>query len=299
MIQEVISVGMPVHEKLRIQKNRIEPKVVTGREKRVAICSGIHGDELEGQYICYEDIYPCLNPLGMDALYRNVPKSEIDMNRVFPGNIHGTMMEHVAASIVDDIAGAEICIDVHSSDIFLREIPQVRLSEMYAEKVLPYAKMMNVDMIWTNATRTVDESTLAYSLNMLGVPAMVIELGIGNHINTSYGDQIVDGIFNIMHELGIWDGVIENIRTPVISRDGEIEFIRANEAGLFIPAIVYHQYVQKGEKIGQIVSPLTGETKEVFYAQEAGMVFSLREYPMIYEGALIARILSGIQKEQK
>ncbi len=313
MIEEVISVELPVHEKMIIRKNRLRPQYETGREKRVSIVSGVHGDELEGQYVCYEvirrireqpgllngilDIYPCLNPLGMDAVYRNVPKTETDMNRIFPGNKEGTMMEYVAACIVDDIIGSDICIDVHSSDTFLREIPQVRLREAYSEKILPFARLMNVDMIWTNATRTVDESTLAYSLNMLGVPAMIVEMGIGNHINKAFGDQVVDGIFNVMKEMGVWTGAVNPVREPLIPREGEIEFIRANRTGVFLPAIAYNQYVRAGEKVGEIVNPLSGECLEVFYAKKSGKVFSLREYPMIYEGALIARIISGTGEE--
>ncbi len=312
MIEEVVSVELPVHERMIIRKNRLRPQFETGREKRVAIVSGIHGDELEGQYVCYEvirkiqqhpeflegivDIYPCLNPLGMDAIYRNVPKTETDMNRIFPGNKKGTMMEYVAACIVDNIIGSDICIDVHSSDTFIREIPQVRLRETYSEQLLPFAKLMNVDMIWTNATRTVDESTLAYSLNMLGVPAMIVEMGIGNHINKVFGNQVVDGIFNVMKTMGVWHGEVGPIKKPLIPKEGEIEFIRANRTGVFIPAIVYNQYVKEGQKVGEIVEPLSGECQEVFYAKKAGMVFSLREYPMIYEGALIARIISGIKE---
>ena len=54
MITTVASVALPVDEKLRIQKNRIEPEKDTGIKKRISIVTGIHGDELEGQYVCFE-----------------------------------------------------------------------------------------------------------------------------------------------------------------------------------------------------------------------------------------------------
>ncbi len=313
MIEEVVSVELPVHEKMIIHKNRLKPKMETGREKRISIVTGVHGDELEGQYVCYEiirriqlnleflngiiDVYPCINPLGMDAVYRNVPKTETDMNRIFPGNKKGTMMEYIAFCIVEDIIGSDLCIDVHSSDTFLREIPQVRLRETYSDKLLPFAERMNVDMIWTNAARTVDESTLAYSLNMLGVPAMIVEMGIGNHINKEFGDQVVDGIFNVMNKMGIWKGEVVPVKKPLVPKEGEIEFIRANKTGVFIPAICYNQYVKEGQKLGEIIEPLSGECQEIFYAKRTGLVFSLREYPMIYEGALIARMISGVGED--
>ena len=55
MIEDVIKVKMPVGESLVIRKNRHLPDNVASAEglKRLCVVSGIHGDELEGQYICY------------------------------------------------------------------------------------------------------------------------------------------------------------------------------------------------------------------------------------------------------
>lgn len=55
MIETVVSVGLPIDEKLMIQKNRLIPqKGLSGGENRISIVTGTHGDELEGQYVCYE-----------------------------------------------------------------------------------------------------------------------------------------------------------------------------------------------------------------------------------------------------
>ena len=143
MIREIIAAQLPVGEKLRIVKNRIEGK--DPDSGRIAIVSGIHGDEFEGQYVIYEmvrrlqehpeylhgsvDLYPALNPLGMDMAVRELPGLHMDMNRIFPGNENGTALEKVAAAIVGDIAGADLCLDIHASNIFVREIPQVRIRD--------------------------------------------------------------------------------------------------------------------------------------------------------------------------
>ena len=256
MIEEVISVELPVGEKLKIVKNRLEG--TNPGFKRIVIVSGIHGDEFEGQYISYEtarrikenpellqgtvEIYPALNPLGLDIASRVIPKVNMDMNRIFPGDEKGTVMEKVAAAIVNDIAGADICLDIHASNVFIREIPQVRISEEFADKLLPYARLLNVDMVWTNASETVHESTLAHSMNMLGVPTMVVEMGMGTRISRRFGNQVVDGIFNLMREMGVWNGPEEKIQYPVISTDGEVEFIRSGVTGVFLPAIEHNHY---------------------------------------------------------
>ncbi|MEI3220379.1 MAG: hypothetical protein V8S08_13075 [Lachnoclostridium sp.] len=54
MTETVVSMGLPVDEHLIIKKNRIEPEVTKGNEKRIAVVTGTHGDELEGQFVCYE-----------------------------------------------------------------------------------------------------------------------------------------------------------------------------------------------------------------------------------------------------
>ena len=164
MIEEVVSIELPVHERMVIKKNRLTPKDYAGEPvPRISIVTGIHGDELDGQYVCYEvirrvnnnlerlkgiiDIYPDVNPLGIDTGSRGIPMFELDMNRVFPGDNNGAVAESVAAGIVNDIIGSDFCLDIHSSNIFVREMPQVRLNEENAERLLPFAKMLNADFV--------------------------------------------------------------------------------------------------------------------------------------------------------
>ena len=311
MIEEVVSVELPVHERLVVRKNRLTNEENGIDMPRISIVTGTHGDELDGQYICYEvarrlkqdlsllkgtvEIYPALNPLGLDVAQRNIPKVNMDMNRMFPGRENGTPFERVAAAIVGDLAGADMCLDVHASDIFVKEIPQVRVSEEFAERLLPYARLLNTDMVWLNASATVHESTLAHSMNMLGVPTLVIEMGVGSRIDRSYGNQVIEGIFNLLRHMGMWEGHVGNVQEPAISTDGEVEFIRSKEVGVFLPAIAHNHYVKKGDKLGEIVSPLEGETLDEIIAQKGGLVFTLREYPLVREGSLLARILTGVE----
>ena len=51
MIKTIISSELPIDEQFRIQKNVITNGTGT---KRVCIVTGTHGDELEGQMVCYE-----------------------------------------------------------------------------------------------------------------------------------------------------------------------------------------------------------------------------------------------------
>ena len=309
MVKTVVSVGLPVDERLEVKKNSLMPDFLTGQEKRICIVTGTHGDELEGQYVCYElirrinenkdclkgivDVFPALNPLGIDSVTRGIPMFDLDMNRIFPGSESGSVPEHVAAKIVEDIAGADLCIDIHASNIFLREVPQVRMNEGTAEKLLPYAKLLNVDYVWVHAAATVLEATLAHSLNTMGIPTLVVEMGVGMRITEDYCRQLTDGIFCVMKKLGIWDGEVIVPKTPIISTDGQVGFVNANEPGIFIPHVEHWDNMKAGEAIGVILNPLLGTVMETLYAPIDGMVFTLREYPVVNAGSLIARILGG------
>jgi len=305
MIKTVSQAGLAVNEKLKIQKNSIRNGT---SKKRVCIVTGTHGDELEGQYICYAlgeylkentdrlngtvDIYPALNPLGIDSIMRGIPGYDLDMNRTFPGTESGTMPEMIAHEIIDDMKDADICIDIHASNIFLREIPQIRMSVPTSETLLPYAKMLNVDFVWVHASATVLESTLAHSLNSTGTKTLVVEMGVGMRITKEYCSQLMDGILNLLVNLAMLTDVeVPEIREPIVSLDGAVGFINSPSAGIFVPEISFGSIVEKGDIIGKIVNPLTGEIAENAVASCSGLLFTLREYPVVYGGSLIARIL--------
>lgn len=305
MIKTVVSIALPVDERLLVEKHVISH----GKSaKRICIVTGTHGDELEGQYVCFQltklikenldklngtlEIYPALNPLGIDSITRGIPNFDLDMNRIFPGNPEGTMAERVAYAIFQDLQGADVVIDIHSSNIFLREIPQVRVNVNTADCLVPYARLLNTDFIWVHEAATVLESTLAHSLNSAGTPTLVVEMGVGMRINHGYGNRLVTGILNLMHELGIWSEAIEPhlITPPIVSVIGKVSFLNAEASGIFLTEIRNNIIVDKGEEIGCIVSPLTGEVLQKVTATVHGLLFTLRAYPVVYQGSLLARI---------
>ena len=313
MIQEVVSVDLPVHERLVIKKNRLEPENMTGKEKRISIVTGTHGDELDGQYICYDiikkiqmypeklkgivDIYPDVNPLGIDMGSRGIPMFDLDMNRVFPGDNNGAVAEYTAAGLIDDIIGSDFCLDIHSSNIFLKEMPQLRMTEENKDKLLPYAKKLNADFIWIYSSKTVLDATLAYSLNNMGVPTLVAEMGVGHRINNEYCQQLIEGIFNLMTELEVWDDAPVNVRNSIVSTEGQVSFISAAGSGIFVSSINSMGTIGMGTHIGDIIEPITGKVIQRIESPTDGIIFSLREHPVVYKGALIARVYGGRKQE--
>ena len=299
MVQEVVRLPLAVDEELTIRKNR-----VGSGPKRFCVVTGTHGDELEGQYVVWrlnrllqEHPDQLHGTVGISTMTRGIPLCDLDMNRTFPGNEDGSMSEYIAARLVADLQGADAVIDIHASNIYLREIPQVRINVNTATQLVPMAQHLNMDFIWVHAAATVLESTLAYSLNTLNTPTLVVEMGVGNRLTRAYGDQLLDGILSLMASMGMWSGPVKTVREPIVSTDHHVSFVNAPCPGIFIPAVEHTAQVHQGEKLGIVADPLTGEVLQSLLCPADGLLFTLREYPVVYEGSLIARILDENQEK--
>ena len=309
-IIKITETQMPVDEHLIIRKHRIAPADDSDKYPRICIVTGIHGDELEGQFVCYElarriresaemlhgivDIYPAMNPIGIDSISRGIPAFDLDMNRIFPGNCDGDMNEYMASEILSDCAGASLCLDIHASNIFLTEIPQIRINELHKESLIPFAEKSNMDLVWVHGNSTVLESTFAYSLNSINVPTLVIEMGVGMRITCDYGQQLTEGILNLMKQLGIWEGPVGIIRKPVIAfdqRGTDVYYLNAPISGVYIKECEHGSMVETGQRIGLIIDPLAGKELAHIEAPVDGWLFTTREYPIVEAGSLMGRIL--------
>ena len=305
MIKTIVSTTLPINERFAIRKNIIK----NGKgNRRVCIVTGTHGDELEGQMVCYlvakhlnehldlldgtVEIYPALNPLGIDTIQRGIPNFDLDMNRIFPGNPNGTMAEQAAHLIVEDLKGADLVFDIHSSNLYLRETPQVRINVLNEKELVPLAQRLNIDFVWVHDAATVLESTLAHSLNSTGTKCLVAELGVGQRINHKMCNRLTLGIFNLMKDLGMWKGEIQQslISNPIVCKGDNVEFLNAATSGIFITELKCGVVVAEGEEIGQIVEPMTGTVLSRVISPVEGYMFTIRAYPIVYEGSLMARI---------
>jgi len=305
---EIFSSDLPVGEKLSIKRTRFEPLDKNGeKQKRISIVSGIHGDELEGQLVIYlladwlnknmdklrgiVDIYPAVNSLGVDTITRGFPLYEVDLNRTFPGSPNEFLPGQVVYALSQDIKGSDIAIDIHSSNIFLREIPQIRINKEFSPSTLPLAKQLNCDFIWIHDAVTVLESTFSHTLNSMGTKTLVVEMGVGMRLTKDYGHQLLLGILNLMNKEGIINCKDDFITREAFSSEvGDVFYLNAPKSGLFVPSLDHCAIISKNEKIGDIVDPLTGTIHCELNAPADGILFTLREYPVVYEGSLIARI---------
>lgn len=305
------SINMPFCERMDIRRTVFKG----GDGPRSAVLAGIHGDELEGLYVCHRlaawleelgrtapqsllgsvELYPALNTLGLDTLTRGLPVFDTDLNRAFPGSAGGPLPDRLADAVMTALAGAALVVDIHASNIYLREIPQVRINQEFEALLVPIAHRMNLDMIWLHGAATVLETTVAHSLNCNGTPCLVVEMGVGMRITPEYCDQLVTGILSAWQQNGTLAADLplpETTHTALIADDSNVHFLNAQTSGMFIPAASHWTDVHRGELLGTIVSPFNGTVLSDVRSPVDGILFTLREYPLVYEGSLMARVMA-------
>ena len=281
--------------------------------KRVAFVSGLHGNELEGIYLCHlltnylkklqntqperflgeVHIYPSVNPQASAIGVRLWPFLSIDLNRQFKNTSGNSLAISSAEALVNDLkASADIVIDCHASNLYLKEVPQIRIIEGFHKKLIPLAVQCNVDLIWVHPPSPVFESTLGYNLNKSKIPTLVIETGIALRINQDFANQLFKGMLNLLHHLGViaTDKIQPKVNYPIVIQPSQVVILQSGFPGLFIANTDIKTNVSKGDIIGKVVNAMNGKILKEIIAPNNGFLFTLREHPLVYPGDLLARI---------
>ncbi len=280
--------------------------------KRIAFVSGLHGDELEGVFICHRlteylrqlkethsqaflgevNVYPAVNPQALGAASRLWPFFSVDMNRQMGNGNGASLAAGFSNALLDDLkSSSDIVVDFHASNLHLKELPQIRIIEEFGKKLIPLASLCNTDLIWVHPTAPVFEATLGYNLNRAKIPTLVVETGICLRIHPDFCDQVFKGMLNLLHNTGILNlPDPPEVKPPLLVNPRQVALIQAEHSGLFVSSIPLGSWVKKGEKLGDIVDAVNGTVMETIVSTADGLLFTLREQPVIYQGAPLARI---------
>jgi uncharacterized protein len=301
----------PLGHSVQIQKKTYGP-VSEKPKNRLAIISGLHGDELEGIALCGRlvsylsrlevenpeaiqgqiEIYPTANPQSLVSSQRLWPMGDSDMNRQFGGNGKSLLADVSKRILKDIIQNSDIAIDIHAGNLFLKELPQVRIIEGYEKKIIPLASQCNVDLIWVHPIADFFKLTLGFNLNKAKVRTIVIEAGVGARLDKEIGDQLFFGMIQFMRSIEVLDceDPIIKKKEPILVNPDEVTMATSNTSGFFVSEINLGEWIEKGDLIGKIICPNNGNVLEEIVASSDGLTFTLREHPMTYEGSVVARI---------
>lgn len=94
-------------------------------------------------------------------------------------------------------------------------------------------------------------------------------------------------------------GDVDTPNEAIISDSPDkVIFLNAPSSGVFINTVEHGKLLKEGEEIGRIVDPLSGEDKDIILSPISGWLFTLREYPIVDQGSLMARILKVEENEK-
>lgn len=308
-VTSVASILMPIGENWTVSRCRYRSD--DGAPGRLCIATGIHGDERMGQLIVYDvaqriqkephhlhgtvDIYPMLNPLGLDLNERTVPSgNRLDMNRAFPGSPNGTALESICYHLIEDMKGADLALDIHSSSQVTSELYAVRLHEKAADMMIPGAAALCPELMWVVPDKAAYNASLTGALTQEGVRAAVLMVDERRMDTQRTADQVVDGIFCKMKAMGLWSGETVTApaadQIPCMREQTDACRITCTRPGMYVPVERIGTHVSAGDVLGTIIDALHGEPLENVTASESGLVFSQRRYSAVYPGTLIARL---------
>lgn len=302
-LEALCSLQLPTGDEVVVRRRRFQ----AGNGPHVAVVAAIRGDTPEGTRVAHVvashlravherlsgtvDVYPCVNPLAADHGARNWPAFDVDLNRRFPGRADGHGPDLVARALTEAIAGCTQVIELRGAHPAFREETQAHIWAGHAE-ALDRAMRANVRVVWRRGDLAARVGTLASV-----VPGLIcLEGGVGNRLTAGVGQELADGVLNLLVVLGVlpedalpfhWAA----IQRPLVAGDEDVVRVHAERGGLFLPGGTGWVELEEGDPVGEVVDPTGGDTLEVVRAPVAGRILACREQPVVYPGSLVARMV--------
>jgi predicted deacylase len=266
-----------------------------------------HGDEVGGIIIVQEvfkklrkalqcgtvHAFPLMNPMGLDTTSRNITISREDLNRLFPGDAHGTLGERIAHLIFTHISatGPSLVLDLHND--WIKSIPYVVIDAEPGgadntghEEAVRFSRHTGLYCIReTEALK----KTLSYTLLQHGTPALTLEMGepcIVNETNINYG---VKALWNLFMHLGMVAEEEEPFSYPMPAPYDEGMILRYSDrpystrSGIVRFLVTPGSRVKTGQPIAKIVNAF-GKHLETMRAIDDAIVLGHSDSSVVFPG---------------
>lgn len=248
----------------------------------VTLVSGLHGHELftalffrevltrlaaiQGSLKGRVVMVPMANPPSFEWGTRATPQDYGDMNRLFPGNPHGTLTQQLEHVLVDKVVqGSDLLLDYHSEPdpLNIRCTYARRPEGTYGKHVMEAALASGTPVVYAAPS---SPTTLAGYAEQLGIVALTPELGgplPEQHYHLEYGWL---ELLNLLRHVGAVPG------TPAITERQwiiqEVAHVRPRAGGLFIPVVGFETLgsIISGDRLlGRVISPYSFDELDGLY----------------------------------
>jgi hypothetical protein len=285
-------------------------RVVVGRHDgpRMAMLGLQHGDEYGGMEISNR-VFDCVdpkqfkgslisipvsNPLAFNAAERASPPpmgyENLNMNRVWPGEPKGLLMERIAAQVWEEIIKeSEIVVDLHEGGrgfmaryIHARGTPETEKLVGEHNRRLYQLFGQGVPVLGGVNTRPSMMGSLSIQAGLVGIPTLSPELGGGGRLWEDLVQTGVQGVKNIMIGLGMLN------EEPVGSDSGQLisdgsSWPKTQHGGIMYNCCELGAVVEEDTLLG-VLKDTAGRVLEECRAPYKSVIFDTRYQPTIYPG---------------
>jgi predicted deacylase len=257
--------------------------------KRIALISGIHGDEISSVYTV-QTVMSRLDPAQMsgtvlavtdvsrpalEGMQRRWPNSGrgidlIDMNREWPGNENGASAPSRHAGLLFNRLfrpNADYAIDFHTAPTGM-DLTAWHLARMDLPEVRAMAELFPIDQIFDNAGYP---GILANAFIDAGIPAFTPEIGAPRILDHVMIPRFVEGTMNVLKRHGVIAGPMGRIgrdsgvfvansgHTVLATHGGFVELLVKLSDKVDVGQNVAIQRDTFGEIVAEYTSGVTGE----------------------------------------
>lgn len=257
----------------------------------ILLTAGIHGDEVTSvlallELIRYLDIHgvkrgtvilvPIVNPLGLRLKRRENPLDYMDINRVFPGNEHGSISERIAYKIWNIALTTDYVLDLHCGG--LNSIPYVLALHKNYKYVREFTSKIPIERVVESCGL---RGQLFIEATLNKIPSALIEVpgGLGIFID-EYVHVLFEALKSLLIRLEILDGKAKEIEQTYYNGYGQVI---AFKDGVFRPYVIPGFRIVEETVIGSI-------NDEHIKSGYKGLLLSISVPQFITQGSVIARI---------
>jgi predicted deacylase len=282
---------------------------------RVALVAGLHGNELNGVFVLARlanflhqlaegerpgaqllgrvVVIPAVNVLGLNTRSRLWPFDGTDVNRMFPGYGAGETTQRIAHAVLEATAGAEWCVDVHSSNVDFEELPQVRLYDP-GDAERRAARWLGLPAVIERPVSPTVSATLAHAWRVRGRRSLVLQVGQAGSLQQEHCERLFRALIDLLEQLGVVLGL--RLAEP----ENEVHFfgprqacpLMSEHAGWFVSRLEVGQWLQAGDLVGFVYDGFEGRPRGEIRTPVAGLLGGIRRHPLLCEGDLVARVLT-------
>lgn len=266
----------------------------------LCVTAGIHGDEINGTEIARRAfswvdptalsgtiiVFPMVNAAGVRTGNRYM-QDRRDLNREFPGRSNGSVTAIVAHSLFSEVRRhCNYLIDLHTGSFSRSNHPQIRVAADHPE-ALTLARHFGVGIVVLSDG---PRGSIRREAMDIGIPAIIYEAGEPMRFDLELIAAGVRGIESVMAHLGMIEGG-EKLEVPESRIYESTTWVRVpvGAGGYFFPSAELGQTVQKGERLGTIIDPLTDRQTRVS-ATVGGEVIGMAVAQIVLSGYALVHL---------